>query len=147
MQAFDLAEPAFTFGFGDACGEVVADLDESVALGGVGPQQRAADAGMFVDAGGAERTAAGAGGDLPTLEVAEELGPFLVGRGAIFLAGSQCAPPGQERQMGLDGFLRVDGLVAQGDVDVAVSGDDLGDVRGQPVEDSVGDEAAGSRAA
>ena len=36
--------------------------------------------------------------------------------------------------------LGVDGLVADGDVDVAVPGDDLGDVRRQPVEDGVGDE-------
>jgi hypothetical protein len=35
LQSFDLAEPALAFGFGDAGGEVVADLGESVALGGV----------------------------------------------------------------------------------------------------------------
>jgi hypothetical protein len=35
LQPFHLAEPSFAFGFGDAGEEVVADLDESVALGGV----------------------------------------------------------------------------------------------------------------
>ena len=44
--------------------------------------------------------------------------------------------------MGLDGLVGVDGLVAHGDVDVAVPGDDLGDVRGEAVEDGVGDEHA-----
>ena len=40
----------------------------------------------------------------------------------------------------LDHLVGVDGLVAEGDVDVAVPGDDLGDVRGQPGQDRVGDE-------
>jgi hypothetical protein len=44
LESFDLAESAFTLGFGDAGGEVVADLDESLALGGVGPEHGAADA-------------------------------------------------------------------------------------------------------
>ncbi|MEV3993597.1 hypothetical protein AB0J57_32340 [Streptomyces sp. NPDC049837] len=42
--------------------------------------------------------------------------------------------------MGLDGLAEMDRLVAEGDVDVLVSGDDLGDVPGQAVEDGVGDE-------
>jgi hypothetical protein len=37
FEAFDFAGPAFAFGFGDAGGEVVADLCEPVALGQVGP--------------------------------------------------------------------------------------------------------------
>jgi hypothetical protein len=37
FEAFDFAGPAFAFGFGDAGGEVVADLCEPVALGRVGP--------------------------------------------------------------------------------------------------------------
>ncbi|MGH4009142.1 MAG: hypothetical protein ACRDTH_13470 [Pseudonocardiaceae bacterium] len=44
--------------------------------------------GVFVDARGAERSAAGSGGDLATFEVAEELGPFFVGRDAVLLAGA-----------------------------------------------------------
>jgi hypothetical protein len=44
FEAFDFAGPAFAFGFGDAGGEVVADLCEPVALGRVGPLDGAADA-------------------------------------------------------------------------------------------------------
>ena len=36
LQPVDLAEPAFAAGFGDADMEVVADLDQPGALGGVG---------------------------------------------------------------------------------------------------------------
>ena len=89
-----------------------------------------------------ECPAAGAGGDLAAFEVAEELLPFLVGGGAVFLAGAQRAAAGEEGEVGLDGLVGVDGLVAHGDVDVAVPGDDLGDVRGEAVEDGVGDEHA-----
>ena len=44
LESFGFAGPAFAFGFGDACQEVVADFFESVALGGVDPQERAPDA-------------------------------------------------------------------------------------------------------
>jgi len=44
LEPFHLAEPSFAFGLGDADEEVVADLDESVTLAGVGPEHRAADA-------------------------------------------------------------------------------------------------------
>lgn len=72
--------------------------------------------------------------------MAEELLPFGVGRHPVFLAGTQDPPPGQERQVGLDGLVGIDRLVAEGDVDIPVACDDLGDVRGQPVHDRVGDE-------
>ena len=52
FEAFGFAEPAFAFGFGDAGGEVVADLGDAGPLGGVGPVQGAAQAGVFVDARG-----------------------------------------------------------------------------------------------
>jgi hypothetical protein len=74
--------------------------------------------------------------------VAEELLPFRVGGGAVFLAGSQGPSAGQERQVGLDRLVRVGGLVPERDVDVAMPGNDLGDVRGQAVEDGVCDEHA-----
>jgi len=89
LQAFDFTEPAFSFCLSDPRVEVVADLDEPVSLGGVGPEHGAAHAGVFVDARGTERAGAGAGRDLASLEVAEELLPFLIGGGAVFLAGSQ----------------------------------------------------------
>src|ERR1700739_2664642 len=73
-------------------------------------------------------------------EVAEELGPFLVGGDAVFLAGPQGPAAGQERQVCLDCLVGVDGLVSHGYVQVPVTGDDLGDVRGQAAHDGVGDE-------
>jgi hypothetical protein len=124
-------------GFGDAGNEVVADLGDAGPLGGVGPEHGAAEAGVLVDAGGGERPAAETGGYLAALEVAEELFPFGVGGGAVFLGGAQGTAAGQERQEVLDYLVGVDGLVAEGDVDVAVAGDDLGDVRGKPGQDGV----------
>ena len=50
LEPVDLAEPALLAGFGDAGVQVVADLDQPRALCGVRPQQRAAQAGVFVDA-------------------------------------------------------------------------------------------------
>jgi len=44
LESFGFAEPAFAVGFGDAGGEVVADLGDAVALGGVGPVQGAPEA-------------------------------------------------------------------------------------------------------
>ena len=95
---------------------------------------------MLVDAGGAERAPAGARGDFAAFEVAEEFFPFGVGGGAVFLGWPQCAAAGQEGQVGLDRLVGVDGFVAEGDVDVAVPGDDLGDVRREAVHDGVGEE-------
>ena len=43
LQAHGLAGPVFAVGFGDAGDQVVADLGQPGPLGGVGPQQRAAD--------------------------------------------------------------------------------------------------------
>ena len=45
-ESFGFAGPAFALCFGDAGQEVVADLLEAVALGGVDSQERAADAGF-----------------------------------------------------------------------------------------------------
>ncbi|MEW2567801.1 hypothetical protein [Streptomyces sp. NPDC047070] len=140
LEPFHIAEPSFAFGFGDAGEEVVADLDETVTLGGVGPEHRAADAGVLVDAGSAESAAACADGDLASLEVAEEFLPFVVGRDAVFLAGAGGPAAGQESHVRLDRLLGIDGFVAESHIDVLVPGDHLGDVRRQPVEDGIGDE-------
>jgi hypothetical protein len=112
-DTLDFTQPALAFGLGDPVEEVVADLHQPVALGGVWPQHRAPDTGVLVDARGPERPCAGPDGDFPGFEVAEELGPLLLGRGAIFLAGLQRPPAGQERPVGLDGFLGVVGLVSR----------------------------------
>ena len=52
LESFGFAGPAFAFGLGDAGAEVVADLLQAAALGGVDAQKRASDAGVLVDAGG-----------------------------------------------------------------------------------------------
>jgi hypothetical protein len=46
LESFGFAGPAFAFGFGDAGVEVVADLLQAVALGGVDSQEGAPDAGF-----------------------------------------------------------------------------------------------------
>jgi hypothetical protein len=46
FDAFDLADPAAFVGFGEALAEVGDDLFESAPLGWVGPEHRAADAGV-----------------------------------------------------------------------------------------------------
>ena len=46
LESFDFAEPSFAVGFGDAGDQVVADLGDAVALGGVWPVQGAAQAGL-----------------------------------------------------------------------------------------------------
>jgi hypothetical protein len=73
---------------------------------------------------------------LRSFEVAEELFPFGVGGGAVFLGGPQCPAAGEEGQVGLDRLVGVDGLVAEGDVDVVVPRDDLGDVRREAVHET-----------
>jgi hypothetical protein len=50
LQAVDFAEPVVSAGFGDPGDEVVSDLDETRALGGVGSEWWASEAGVFVDA-------------------------------------------------------------------------------------------------
>ena len=140
LEAFDFAEPALAFGFANASDEVVANLDQSIALCRVWPQQCTTDTSVFVDTGCSERASAGADGDLASCEVSEELGPVVVGGYALFLARPQRSTACEECQVGLDRLLGVDGLVSHGDVDVAVTGDHLRDVRRQPVQNGFGDE-------
>ena len=44
LESFDLAEPAFAFGLGDAGDEVVADLGDAGPLGRFGPEHGAPEA-------------------------------------------------------------------------------------------------------
>ena len=60
---------------------------------------------MLVDSQGVVGAAAVTDGDLAVFEVADELGPFLIGRSAVFLAGAQRAAAGDERPMPVDHFL------------------------------------------
>jgi hypothetical protein len=109
LQAFGFAEPTVGFGFGDAGLEVVEDLGEAATLVGVGSQQGAAQAAVLVDAWCVVGTAAVTDSDLAAFEVAEELGPLLVSWGAIFLAGTQSAAPGDERPVTVNDLFGVDG--------------------------------------
>lgn len=63
----------------------------------VRPQERAAQTAVLLDAGSVVGAAAVADGDLAVLDVADELGPFLVVRGAVLLAGAQGAAAGDDR--------------------------------------------------
>src|SRR5882757_1736154 len=105
LESFDLAEPAFALGFGDAGVEVVADLEQSGLLGGIGPQEWASDAGVLMNAVAAEGSAAGADGYLAPFEMAQELFPFRVGGCPVLLGGSLLATAGQERKVRLDGLV------------------------------------------
>lgn len=73
FQSFGFAEPVVGFGFGDAGDEVVADLDQAGPGGGVGAQQWAAQAAVFVDAGGVVGAAAVADSDFAVFEVSLHL--------------------------------------------------------------------------
>jgi hypothetical protein len=79
-------------------------------------------------------------GYFASFEVAEELVPFLIGGCPVLLTGPGRAPAGDERPVLVDDFLGVDGFVAHRGLQVAVPGDELGDVRQHTVEDRVGDE-------
>lgn len=93
-----------------------------------------------MDAGGSEGACAGADGHLPLLEVGEEGVPLLLCRDAVLLTGAGGPSASDERSVGLDRLGRVDRLVSDCGVDVLVTADDLGNVRGQSVHDRVGDE-------
>jgi hypothetical protein len=87
-ESFGFAGPGFALCFGDAGHEVVADLFEAVALGGVDPQHPPPNAGVLVDARCQVYASAVAERLLAALEVAEELVPFGVG-------GERYSSPGQ----------------------------------------------------
>src|SRR5262249_28616092 len=83
-------------------------------------------AAVLVNAAGSVGAAAVAERDAAAFEVAEEFGPFLIGGGAVFLAGAQGAAAGDERPVAVDDLFGGDGLVSHGGVDVAVGGHELG---------------------
>ena len=140
FESFGFAGPALLLGLGDAVAQVVADPGQVGPLGWVGPQEGAADAAVLVDAAGPVGAAAVAERDPAALEMAEELLPFGVGGGAVFLAGAQGPAAGDECPVTVDDLFGVDGLVSHRGVDVAVAGHELGDVRRHPVHDRVGDQ-------
>lgn len=102
LQTGDLAEPAVEFGLLDAGAQVGDDLEQSGSRGGVQAQARAADAGVFVFAGGAVGAATFADFELAGLEVLLEVAPFLVGGLAVFGLGSFGSPLVDEGAVGAD---------------------------------------------
>ena len=130
FEAVDLAGPATVVGFGDSGEQVGVDLGEPWQLGGIGAQQRATQAGVFVLAWCGVGAAARAELDFAFLEVGEELVPFVVGDVAIFLDGSQCSAAGDERSVVFDHVTVIDSDVALGGVEVVVAEDLGGDVDG-----------------
>ena len=76
--------------------------------GSVSAPAKFREAGMFMDAGRRVGPSAGAQGDFSVFEMAEELLPFLLCRGAVFLAGPQRPSAGDERPVAVDGLLGID---------------------------------------
>lgn len=132
LESFDFTEPSLLTGFGDAGDEVVADVDEAVPFGRVGPQEGTAQAGVFVDAGSGVGTAASAEGEFAVLEMTEELVPLLLGGHPVFLGRAQRTPSGDERAVPIDDFLEIrDNLVAR--IEEAEREGWLGEVEGLQV--------------
>ena len=92
-QPFNFAEPTLPFSFGDPVEEVVADLHQPGTLRRIWPQERAADAGVLMDACRSVCAGAGADGNLSALEVTEEVVPLGIGGGAVLLGGPQGPAP------------------------------------------------------
>ena len=96
FQGADFAEPLHAVGFVEALVGVGLDLQQSRDLGEVEAEHGAADAGVFVVAGGAvgavAGAVAGAEGDLAEVEVVAELGPFGVGGFAVLVEGRRERP-------------------------------------------------------
>lgn len=100
LESFDFTEPAFMFGFGDARGQVVADLGDTGPLSGIRPVHAAPQAAVLVNASGSEGAPANPSGYLAALEMTEEFLPFFIGGDAVFFAGPQSPPSGKEPQVG-----------------------------------------------
>jgi hypothetical protein len=61
--------------------------------------------------------------------MSEKFFPFFIGGDTVFFGGSQCPATGERGQVRLDGLLGINGLVSHGDVDVAMAGYYLRDMR------------------
>ena len=129
FQAGDLAEPAFAAGFGDAGLEVVADLQQPGLLGWVRPELRASDTAVLMNTRGAKVPGADPKSDLAEFEVVQELVPFFGGEVAVFFAGAQGAPAGNEGPVVGDDVFGVDRGVSHRGSEIGMAEDLGGDVR------------------
>src|SRR5215469_11906131 len=85
LESFGFAVPALAFSLGDAGQQVAANVFQPRPPGEVDPEERTPEAAVLMDTASSPGPAAVAACDLAALEVAEELGPFLIGRGAVLL--------------------------------------------------------------
>jgi hypothetical protein len=140
FQPGHFAEPGALAGLGDPLGEVVLEFVHQWEAAGLGAQHGAADAGVLVRAGGAVGAVAVAVGDFPQGEVLFECVPFGLGGLTVFLSGPVLAPGLDERLVGADDLVGVDGGVGAGGVQRTVTEDRGGDVDGQAGADGLGGE-------
>lgn len=119
---------------------VALDLEQPGDLGEVQAEHRAADAGVFVLAGGAVGPVAGAERDLAQREVVAEVLPLDVAGFAVLLGGPLGAAQVDVLPVVPDDLLRVDGDVALGGVEVQVPEELGGDVNRQAGVDGLGGE-------
>src|SRR6266542_1622967 len=133
-------EPALLLGLLETVGQVGVDLLQAGQLRRVGSKQRAPDTRVFMDARGAVVAGADPERDLAEDEEAEERVPLLWAEVAVFVAGAQGPPSGDEGPMVGDDVLGVDRGIPHGRVERLVTADLGGDVRGQAGADGVGDE-------
>lgn len=124
LESFDFSEPAVAAGFADAVAEVLDDLDDAATLAGVDLEDRAADAGVFVLAGGSVGPSAGAEGHLAELEVLLEVLPLRRSRLAVFLLGTFGPAPVEEAPVGAHQVVLEDGKVCLGGGQCFVTKDD-----------------------
>ena len=125
---------------GESGEQVGVDLGQPLELVGVGSEQRAAQAGVFVLAGCGVGASADPEFDFAFLGVGEELVPLVVGDVAVFLAGSQGSAAGDERPVVFDYVRVVDGDVTLGGVETLVAEKLGGDVDRQTEGDGFGGE-------
>ena len=140
LESFDLAEPPFSLGFDDAVLQILSDLFQTGSLRGVWSEKRTAHASVLMQARCSEGATARADRHLPLLKVGGELVPFLVGRGAVFLAGSGHSAAADEGAVRLDRFAGVYRLIAYGCLNCFVPAHELRDMRWQAAHDGIGDE-------
>jgi hypothetical protein len=110
VDAFQLAEPTLGLGAGPPGEQVDLQFLEPGQHLGVDAQHRAADAGVFVLAGGAVGAAAGAQFDLALVEVLLELVPLPAGGLAVLLGGAELSTLGEEGHVVADDVLVEDSL-------------------------------------
>ncbi|WP_327321051.1 hypothetical protein [Streptomyces sp. NBC_01235] len=108
LEPLDLTEPAVGAGLADAFSEVLDDLDESGPLAWIDLEDGAANAGVFVLAGGPIGAPASPQGDLAQLEVLLEVAPLLLSGLPVFLDRAFGPAAVEEAAVGADQIVLKD---------------------------------------